>query len=388
MRKLKEVLSNLKSDKSYYTMLAVVFTLLNFLMISASIILPFMKEERSLEYKNFNETNLGISGKFDSDDIEFLSSSEMSCFSYGNLCVETIELANKEEISLYLSETHNKIDNAYIKAYDSYYEIERVNLIAGRDFIDFDARINSNNIIINEALATILYGSKNDALEKKIKIKDIDYNIIGVINNASSFQMDYAYSKVKYFFCYKLGNNDSIYTDVILDSNNKISKSTVDEINKYFNSNSKSVIYFTYADLLDYLARNTSNTFDVIRYSIYALTTVIYIVFLIILIQNRKTEIALKKNMGATYFDIVSEFIYEFLIIIIIFFITSILPTTLILKIFMDYISSRYFVTYVYSGYLVKYLSVFLFELLLFLICTIVNVFIVYRKNISKVLRE
>jgi len=222
----------------------------------------------------------------------------------------------------------------------------------GRPYNESDFQANSKVIIITDKFEKSYFGGEN-GLGKKIKMVGIEYKVIGIVKSASSFK-EILYSNI---YIPNLDNKNNTFNSLvgdyrcifIVDSNNKLpilKQEYFDIINTKNNiSNNKLEVLSNLDTVLESYTRNLfGNTYNNGLTKFYPILALAIIIFLFLPAINlinlilartseRNIEIAVRKSFGASSKQILSQFIFENIVINIIGLLISIILSLIIIKI-------------------------------------------------------
>lgn len=207
----------------------------------------------------------------------------------------------------------------------SYVGVETAELEKGRFFTKDEEANLSKITVIGSKLATDFFGN-DDPLGKTIKIKDQNFNVIGVFKDrgSSAFGMssqdDSAFVPLKTGQKILLGTNYLSYARLKVKSSDLISSAIVNTkttLRERHHIKDPSKDDFSVRDQAAALETVTNIT-DILRYFLLAIGTVSLIVggvgimnVMLIAVNQRVREVGLRKAVGARNLEIITQFLIE-----------------------------------------------------------------------------
>lgn len=318
---IKQIISGITSNKIRYSIMIIGIALCMVICICAISLYDIYEYRKQQAYKDFLEDEVIIEGVIVPEQIESLSSykavQNISLFNKVNTI--STKLYNKN-MSLALWEVNQSFLNIGVPSLNGY-SIVKPFIIEGRYFNYNDILLKRHAIILNKSVAEGLSLNLND----EIHINNKSYTLVGILQdtpdvlqtiyNIKTVKQDISFS----FNVYALNlNNQSfnqkiyvklnepinIYNLINLKQRMAFSKADFDSLNQYL----------TLEDYKKYIDENyekTDKLLNTIIFCSFFIVGIFVLVMLTFTLKEKVFEISLKKSVGATATDIITQLLYE-----------------------------------------------------------------------------
>lgn len=228
-------------------------------------------------------------------------------------------------------------DNMTIPSCERAGAVEETSIIAGRNITNSDVSLGRKVVLINECVATCLYFDVEAALNQKIKLSGVEYTVVGILSDTPDMKRMMSNAKSYYeqgrgdminfpVYTYCLGSNK--IDTVLLFFEGDIDNDGLKFIRSSLGENGFSSISVTSAIEQSEILRASSRQETKIIQLILTIVTIIMCVASLIVIffsiKERAFEIAIRKSVGATSFQIVTMILFEIILCLMIAIIYSV----------------------------------------------------------------
>jgi putative ABC transport system permease protein len=198
-----------------------------------------------------------------------------------------------------------------------------IDIAQGLIFSDDDVRNNANVIVIGDKIKEELFG-QNEALGQKIRIKDRNFQVIGILSEKSGMSLvsfgETAFVPYTTFQQYVLGIKHFQHIMIEADSEENVAvavrdiTATLRDLHNITDPKKDDFYVQTYADMLKQV-NMASNIMTLLLVTIAAISLLVGGVgimnVMLVSVTERTAEIGLRKAIGATTNNIMTQFLCE-----------------------------------------------------------------------------
>ena len=203
--------------------------------------------------------------------------------------------------------------------------VRNLQVLAGRFFDDPDTQARNKVAVITEKLATILYGSEDEAIGKEIKLSGLPFTVIGVfrerVDTFGQTEISEDTILVPYTVARYFTNTDQVKQLFFsVSDSNEVPRATR-EIREVLQSRHRPESVYRVDNLTQLLnvASKTANTLTTVLLLISVLTLIVSGVgimnIMLATVNARIREIGVRKAVGATNSEIRAQFLMEAILI-------------------------------------------------------------------------